>query len=62
LLNLIIGMAKEDYKYDPNASRNEATKHICDDLAMAGVPLDSDTVLKWLREAAEELPRDYDPQ
>ena len=27
-----------------------------DDLARAGVPLDVDTVRKWLREAAELLP------
>ena len=58
LMKLIIGMAVSRYKYDPRANRNEATSAIADDLAKLGIPLDPDTVLKWLREAAEYLPRE----
>ena len=58
VLQLLIGMAVSRYKYDPRASRNEATSAIADDLAKLGIPLDSDTVRKWLREAADYLPRE----
>ena len=60
LLKLVIGMAVEQYGYNPNASRNEATAHIASDLATNGVPLDRDTILKWLREASELLPNEPD--
>jgi hypothetical protein len=56
LLKLIIGMAVAGYVYDPNARRSDKPVEIADDLARAGVPLDVDTVRKWLREAAELLP------
>ena len=57
LLKLVIGMAVVAYVYDPKAVRSDKTTEIADDLASAGVPLDVDTVRKWLREAAELLPR-----
>ena len=56
LLKLIIGMAVAAYVYDPKATRSDKPAEIADDLARAGVPLDVDTVRKWLREAAELLP------
>lgn len=56
LLKLIIGMAVAGYVYDPKATRSDKPAEIADDLARAGVPLDVDTVRKWLREAAELLP------
>lgn len=58
LLKLVIGMAVEQYNYDPHSLRNEATADIATDLATNGVPLDRDTILKWLREGAELLPRE----
>ena len=57
VMKLIIGMAVRGYRYDPTAVRNSATGEICSDLAELGLSLDSDTVRKWLREAAELLPR-----
>jgi len=56
LLKLVIGMAVAAYVYDPKAARSDKVKEIADDLLAAGVPLDVDTVRKWLREAAELLP------
>ncbi|MEQ8964831.1 MAG: hypothetical protein RID91_03305 [Azospirillaceae bacterium] len=56
LLKLVIGIAAVGYGYDPSASRSEKIKEIAEDLASLGVPLDEDTVRKWLREAAEHLP------
>ena len=50
--------AVEQYSYDPRSLRNEATADIATDLATNGVPLDRDTILKWLREGAELLPRE----
>jgi hypothetical protein len=55
-LKLIIGMAVEGYRYNPKANRNEATREIAEDLEKVGVPLDQDTVRKWLTEAKELLP------
>jgi hypothetical protein len=57
LLKLIIGMAVGGYGYDPSASRSEQPSQIASDLATAGVALDVDTVRKWLKQAAELLPR-----
>lgn len=58
LLKMIIGMAVEQYGYDPRASRNDATAQIAGDLAELGISLDQDTVRKYLKEAAELLPQD----
>jgi two-component sensor histidine kinase len=54
-LKLIIGMAIEQYTYDPEASRSDAIKNISDDLAEHGLSLDMDTIRKWLKEAAQLL-------
>jgi hypothetical protein len=56
LLKLVIGMAVAAYVYDPKATRSDRPAEIAADLSRAGVPLDVDTVRKWLREAAELLP------
>lgn len=56
LMKLVIGMAIAGYKYRPGANRNAATAEIAGDLATSGIPLDEDTVRKWLQEAAELLP------
>ena len=57
LLKLVIGMAVGGYRYDATALRSERPTEIANDLASAGVPLDVDTVRKWLKEAADLLPR-----
>ena len=57
LLKLVIGMAVGGYSYDATALRSERPAEIANDLASAGVPLDVDTVRKWLKEAADLLPR-----
>jgi hypothetical protein len=57
VMKLIIGLAIGGYRYDPTAARNDAIRDICSDLSLSGLPLDPDTVRKWLREAAELLPR-----
>ena len=49
-------MAVKGYEYFPDDARNIATGKIETDLAVMGVPLNRDTVLKHLRQAAELLP------
>lgn len=56
LLKLVIGMAKDAYGYDPLASRSPVPKEISDILAQRGMPLDPDTVRRWLKEAGKFLP------
>lgn len=58
LLKMIIVMAVKGYAYDPNAKKSSSIKDITDDLASLGISLDADTVRKWIKEAAELLPRD----
>jgi len=55
-LKLIIGMAVKKYRYDPAAARGPAPSNIMNDLHELGIDIDVDTVRKWLKEAAEELP------
>lgn len=56
LLKLVIGMAVGGYGFAPTSGRTKTTTDITADLERAGVPLDPDTVRKWLRAAAELLP------
>lgn len=58
LLKLIIGMAIKGYGHDPKAARSPTAKEIAGDLALHGIPLDEDTVRKYLAEAKELLPGD----
>ncbi len=58
LLKLVIGMAVGTYAFDPHKDRNSATKEIADDLEQLGIALDRGTILKWLNEGANHLPRD----
>lgn len=55
LLKLVIGMAVRGYGYDPQAARNSATTEIAKDLEGLGMPIDSDTVKKWLNEAVDTV-------
>jgi hypothetical protein len=56
LLKLVIGLAIGGYGYDPKARRSENPAEIASDLAKLDLALDTDTIRKWLREAAELLP------
>jgi hypothetical protein len=56
LLKMVAAMAMAYYGWDRDALRNEATAEIASDLESAGVPLDPDTIRKWLRKGAELIP------
>lgn len=56
LLKLVIGMAVGGYRFDPSAGRSDVIPEISSDLERAGVPLDPDTVRRWVREGAVLLP------
>lgn len=58
LLKLVIGMAVKGYSYDPASSRSPTAKEIATDLALIGLPMDEDTVRKYLKESAGLLPQD----
>ena len=60
LLKIVIGMAVKGYEYNPNASRNTTAKDISSDLQLLGISIDEDTVRKWLKEATQQLPLDWD--
>ncbi len=51
LLQLVLGMAMKGYSYAPNATRSNIVKEIADDLLLAGLSLDEDTIRKYLNEA-----------
>ncbi|QQR80080.1 MAG: hypothetical protein IPJ69_12195 [Deltaproteobacteria bacterium] len=53
LFKLILGMAAGGYGYDPKSIRNNAISEIAEDLVRFEIPLDEDTVRKWLKEASE---------
>ncbi|MBW6422021.1 hypothetical protein KX729_11255 [Rhizobium sp. XQZ8] len=50
LLKLVIGMAIGAYCFNPTMARNCATADIETDLATRGIPLDADTIRKYLNE------------
>lgn len=56
MLKLIIGMAVSSYGFVPNDKRGLATSKIKSALTRAGVSLDDQTILKFLRQASELLP------
>lgn len=56
LLKLVIGMAVKGYSYDPNAKKNSAVTEIATDLEKLGLSLSDDTIRKFLKEGAEQLP------
>ncbi|MBC7282957.1 hypothetical protein [Hoeflea sp.] len=55
LLRVLIGIALEQYGYDPKKARNSAPKQISDDLALHGLSVSDDTIRKYLNEASELL-------
>ena len=57
LLKMVAAMAMAYYGWDRNALRNACTSEIASDLEGVGVPLDPDTIRKWLRKGADLIPR-----
>lgn len=56
LLKLVIGMAVEQYAYNPKAARSDTVKNIASDLAHLGISLDIGTIRKFLRKGTDLLP------
>ncbi len=57
LLKMIAGMAVDGYGYDPAAKKSPIPSEISSGLAEQGISLDTDTVRKWLKEAAQIIPQ-----
>ena len=55
-MKLIVGMAVHGYRFDPLSTRSAVFAEIASDLHLTGVPLDKDTVRKWVRNTSELLP------
>lgn len=53
LLRVVAVLGIKGYRYDANASKNEAIKEIVDDLAELGVQLSEDSIRKYLKEGAK---------
>lgn len=62
VLKIIIGMAIKGYSYNPNKKRNPTAKEITSDLDLLGLPIDEDTVRRWLKDATEQLPDNWDQE
>lgn len=56
LLKIVIGMAMEKFGYVPNAAKSPTTARIANALTMRSIPLDEDTIRKYLQEARKLLP------
>jgi hypothetical protein len=57
LLKLVIGMAVGKYDFDPMTGRRSIAADIAHDLALAGLPMDEDTVRKYVAAGKDRLPR-----
>ena len=55
LLKLVIGMAIKGFNYKPEALKSTTPKEIADDLADLDISIDTDTVRKYLKEAANTV-------
>ena len=53
LQKLVVGMALDSYNYKPDEAKSPVTKQIADDLAKHGISIDTDTVRRHLKRAAE---------
>lgn len=58
LIKLVIGMAIGGYGHTPHSIRSPTVSSIVSDLATNGIPLDEDTVRKYLHEGRDLLPRE----
>jgi hypothetical protein len=55
LLKMVLGMAMAKYGFDPQAKKNSATTEIKNDLIARDLRTDDGTILKFLRQGAEEF-------
>ena len=55
LLKIILGMAIEQYGFNPTAGRSPIPKQIADDLAILGIPVSDDTVRQKLNDAFDTV-------
>lgn len=60
LYKIIIGMAKDGYGYDHNASRSPVPKQIQDALDEFGISVSDDTIRQKLKDASELLPQNLE--
>jgi hypothetical protein len=60
LLKMVIAMAIEGYGFNPEDGRSPIPGEIARDVQKAGLSIDSDTVRRWLRQAAELLRSEQD--
>lgn len=54
-LKLILGLAINGYRYNPEAPRSPIPSEIAGDLQQLGISLTDETVREWLRMAAKEV-------
>lgn len=60
LLTMLLAMAVNGYGYDPKAQRSKETAEIAGDTFKIGLSIEADTVRRYLNEAKELLPPDWD--
>jgi len=61
-LKILLGIALEQYRFDPKAKQNKAASQISSDLAAHGLSVSDDTVREKLKQAVEKLlPGDWKP-
>lgn len=56
LLKMVIVLAVEAYRYNPDDKKSTVTSEIAESAQRMDIPIDEDTVRKWLKEAAALLP------
>ena len=56
LLKLLIGMAVQGYRYNPEAKKSGVVTEIKADLERLGITLDEDTIRNHLKQASTKLP------
>ncbi len=61
LLKMIIVLAVEAYRYNPDDKKSTVPGEIASSAQQLGLSIDVDTVRKWLKEAASLLPREEQP-
>jgi hypothetical protein len=61
LLKMIIVLAVDAYRYNPDDKKSTVPGEIASTAQQLGLSIDVDTVRKWLKEAASLLPREEQP-
>lgn len=61
MAKLLVAIAIEQFGYDPNSKRSPIPTELADVAARLGLELSHDTILKYLRLGAQQLPKDWKP-